>query len=129
MKIIIFDGFCNFCEFWVNFVIKHEKNNDFHFISLQSEKLEDFIEVDKIPAKIDSVILYEEGAMYFKSDAALKIAANLRSPYSLLRFFKFLPETFRNLIYDYIAANRYKWFGKKNSCLIPDDRIKNKFLA
>lgn len=129
-KIILFDGVCNLCNDSVLKVIKHDKNNVFMFTSLQSDmgkQIIDHIKVDT--SKIDSIILYEPGISYdVKSTAALKIMKEFRGVWSLSQLFWIFPETFRNIVYDYIAKNRYKWFGKKESCMIPTPELKNKFL-
>jgi len=129
-KIILFDGVCNLCDGLVQFIIKHDKKDIFRFIALQSElgiEICNFIGVDR--NKTDSIILYHPGvAYYYKSSAALEIADELGGIYSLMSIFKILPEKLRNYIYDYIAKNRYKWYGKKESCMIPTAAFKGKFL-
>ncbi|OXA66457.1 thiol-disulfide oxidoreductase [Flavobacterium aquidurense] len=129
-KIILFDGVCNLCNGAVQFIIKHDKKDIFRFVALQSElgiEICKYIGVDQ--AKIDSIILYNPGvAYYYKSSAVLEIAEDLGGFYSLLFIFKIFPEKFRNYIYDYIAKNRYKWYDKKESCMIPTPELKAKFL-
>lgn len=129
-KIILFDGVCNLCNGAVQFIIKHDKKDTFRFTALQSDLGKDicsYIGVDQ--TKIDSIILYNPGvAYYYKSSAAIEIAEELGGIYSLISIFKILPEKIRNYIYDYIAKNRYKWYGKKESCMIPTTELKDKFL-
>ena len=129
-KIILFDGVCNLCNSAVQFIIKHDKKDAFRFVALQSDlglEICKHIGVDQ--KSMDSIILYEPGiAYYYKSEAALEIASQLGSFYSLLAIFKTLPAKFSNFIYDWIARNRYKWFGKKESCMIPTPELKSKFL-
>lgn len=129
-KIILFDGVCNLCSNAVQFVIKHDKKDTFRFVALQSDlgkEICTYIGVDQ--TKIDSIIMYNPGvAYYYKSDAVIEIAEDLGGLYSLMAIFKILPEKLRNYIYDYIAANRYKWYGKKESCMIPTPELKAKFL-
>ena len=129
-KIILFDGVCNLCNSAVQFIIKNDKKDIFRFVALQSElgnEICSYIGVDQ--TKIDSIILYNPGvAYYYKSSAAFEIADELGGIYSLISIFKILPEKFRNFIYDYIAKNRYKWYGKKESCMIPTPELKSKFL-
>ncbi|CAI2768123.1 thiol-disulfide oxidoreductase DCC family protein [Flavobacterium collinsii] len=129
-KIILFDGVCNLCNGAVQFIIKHDKKDNFRFVALQSElgiEICKYIGVDQ--KKIDSIILYNPGvAYYLKSSAAIEIADNLGGIYSLLSVFKILPEKLRNYLYDYVAKNRYKWYGKKESCMIPTVELKAKFL-
>ena len=129
-KIILFDGVCNLCDSSVQFIIKHDKKDVFRFVALQSDlgiEICNYIGVDR--TKIDSIILYNPGvAYYYKSSAVLEICEELGGVYSLVSFFKILPEKMRNYIYDYIAKNRYKWYGKKESCMIPTPELKAKFL-
>ncbi|PKH68370.1 thiol-disulfide oxidoreductase [Flavobacterium sp. ALD4] len=130
-KIILFDGVCNLCNSAVLFIIKQDSKDLFRFVALQSdlgEKIINHIGIDS--QKLDSIILYEPGtAYYYKSEAALKIASKLDSFYSMLVVFKILPTAFSNFIYDWIARNRYRWFGKKDNCMIPTPELKSKFLG
>ena len=129
-KIILFDGVCNLCNGAVQFIIKHDKKDIFRFVALQSDlgiEICNYIGIDR--TKIDSIILYNPGvAYYYKSSAVLEIGNELGGIYSLVSIFKILPERIRNYIYDYIAKNRYKWYGKKESCMIPTPELKTKFL-
>ena len=129
-KIILFDGICNLCNDVVLKVIKYDKKNIFLFSSLQSKigkEITDHLGIDI--SKIDSIILYEPDISYdIKSTAALKISQDFSGIWNLFSILLLLPEGFRNLIYDYIAKNRYKWFGKKEKCMIPSSELKEKFL-
>jgi predicted DCC family thiol-disulfide oxidoreductase YuxK len=129
-KIILFDGVCNLCNTAVQFVIKHDKKDLFRFVALQSDLAQSIIKHTGIDDKnMDSIILYEPGVAYYvKSEAALEIARNLSGGIALLTVFKVLPTVLSNSIYDYIAKNRYKWFGKKEDCMIPTPELKSKFL-
>ena len=129
-KIILFDGVCNLCETSVQFVIKYDKKDVFRFVALQSDFGKEIIKYIGLETKnIDSVILYEPGIAYnYKSAAALEIAKNLGGFFHLGTVFKLIPNGLRNLIYDYVAKNRYQWFGKKESCLVPTIELKSKFL-
>lgn len=129
-KIILFDGVCNLCEASVQFVIKYDKKNVFRFVALQSELGKEIIKHIGLDNKnIDSVILYEPGIAYnYKSAAALEISKNLGGFFHLGTLFKLIPNGLRNLLYDYVAKNRYQWYGKKESCLIPTLELKSKFL-
>ena len=129
-KIILFDGVCNLCDSAVQFVIKHDKKDVFRFVALQSELGQEIIKHIGInPTNIDSVILYEPGiAYYYKSAAALQIAKNLGGFFHFGTIFKIIPVGISNKLYDYIAKNRYKWYGKKEQCLIPTEELKSKFL-
>lgn len=129
-KIILFDGICNLCESSVLFVIKHDKKDIFRFVSLQSDLGKEIVKHIGLNSKhIDSVILYEPGiSYYYKSAAAIEIARDLGGFFHLGTIFKIIPNGLRNLLYDYIAKNRYSWYGQKNSCMIPTAEIKSKFL-
>ena len=129
-KIILFDGVCNLCEASVQFIIKYDKKDVFRFVALQSDLGIEIIKHIGMDIKnIDSVILYEPGIAYnYKSAAALEIAKNLGGFFHLGTVFKLIPNGLRNLLYDYVARNRYQWYGKKESCLVPTSEIQSKFL-
>ncbi|MDI1316632.1 DCC1-like thiol-disulfide oxidoreductase family protein [Flavobacterium sp.] len=130
-KIILFDGVCNLCDSIVQFIIKQDKKDVFRFVPLQSElglRITEYLGIDI--SNVDSIILYEPNtAYYYKSEAAIKIAQYIGGIYSLLCLFSILPKGISNLVYDYIARNRYKWFGKKESCMIPTPALSIKFLV
>ena len=127
--IILFDGVCNMCNASVNFIIDRDKANKFKFASLQSETGKNLlVKFQKDAEKLDSVVLITGGKLYDKSSAALKIASMLPFPYPLSILFRVIPKTLRDIVYDYIAKNRYKWFGKKDACRIPDAETKSRFL-
>ncbi|OAD92424.1 thiol-disulfide oxidoreductase [Aequorivita soesokkakensis] len=128
-KIILFDGVCNLCNGAVTYIIKRDKKNVFKFAALQSEIGQQLISKFNIDtSKVDSIILIDGEKHYTKSSAALHIAKQLSGAYPLLFGFMIVPKFIRNSVYDYIAKNRYKWFGKKESCMIPTVELKSKFL-
>ncbi len=129
-KVILFDGVCNLCNSAINFVIKRDKKDHFRYASLQSEIGQKLIAERNInTSKIDSIILIEPGVAYYhKSTAALQIAKRLSGLYPLFSIFLVLPKFFRDWIYDIVAKNRYKWFGKKDSCMIPTPELKALFI-
>lgn len=129
-KIILFDGVCNLCDSVVQFIIKRDKNDVFRFVALQSELGREIIKYIGIDtAKTDSIIFYEPGhAYYYKAEAALRIAKEIGGVYSFLSLFSILPKSLSNRVYDYVARNRYKWYGKKDECMIPTPEMKEKFL-
>ena len=128
-KIILFDGVCNLCNGAVTFIIKRDKKDVFKFAALQSEIGQQLISKFNIDtSKVDSIILIDGDKHYEKSSAALRIAKQLSGAYPLLFGFMILPKFIRNAVYDYIAKNRYKWFGKKESCMIPTPELKSRFL-
>ena len=129
-KIILFDGVCNLCNTTVQRVIKADNEDIFRFAPLQSELGQRLIQERAINTKeIDSIILIEPDIAYYtKSDAALQIGKFLKRYRTLSRFLMFFPEGLRNFIYDFVARNRYKWYGKKDACMIPTPELQAKFL-
>lgn len=129
-KIILFDGVCNLCNSAVNYVIKHDKKDVFRFVSLQSDlgqEISYYIGVNT--NKMDSFILYEPGIAYYtKAAAAFRVAAALGGLVSLLKIFSVLPKFVQNFGYDIVAKNRYQWFGKTESCMMPSGETGGKFL-
>ncbi|GAA3606043.1 DCC1-like thiol-disulfide oxidoreductase family protein [Flavivirga amylovorans] len=129
-KLILFDGVCNLCNTSVQYVINHDKKNVFMFAPLQSDIGKRIIERFNIDTqKTDSILLYTpENSIVSKSTAALKIATHLGFPQNLMGVFFIIPPFIRNWVYNYIAKNRYKWYGKKEACMIPTPELKSKFL-
>ena len=128
-SIILFDGMCNFCNTSVNKIIKYDKKNVFKFAAIQSDagkKLLTELSIDIL--KIDSILLIENNTLFTKSTAVLKIAKQLSGLYKLGYAFIIIPLFIRDTIYNFIAKNRYKWFGKKESCMIPSIEVREKFL-
>ncbi|WP_369996116.1 thiol-disulfide oxidoreductase DCC family protein [Winogradskyella sp.] len=130
--LILFDGVCNLCNNSVQYVIKHDKKNKFLFAPLQSEVGESIIEEFSIDSKrTDSILLYnpEAKSIKIKSSAAIGVAKHLGFPLTLMVIFYIVPNFIRNWVYDYIAKNRYKWYGRKEECMIPTPELKSKFLT
>ena len=129
-KIILFDGICNLCNSSVQYVIKHDKKDVFRFVAIQSELGQRIINHIGISKRhIDSIILYIPGRAYFyKSTAALEIAKRLGGIFTYTTIFRIIPSGIRDVLYDYVAKNRYKWYGKKESCMVPTPELKSKFL-
>ena len=129
-KIILFDGVCNYCNDKINFIIKNDKQDVFRFVALQSETGQKIIKYLGIDSSIDSIILYEPGYAYFiKSEAVFRIIKHLSSAVKLLLVFNFIPNGIKNIFYDLIAKNRYNWYGKKESCMMPTEEVKRKFIV
>ena len=128
--IILFDGVCNLCNGFVQFVIKYDKKDTFRFASLQSKTgKEILIHLDLYSKKMDSVCYFESGiAYYLKSDAAIEIMKKLGGIFYLTIVLKIFPKIIRDFVYDFIAKNRYNWFGKKDNCMIPTLELKSKFI-
>ena len=129
IPILLFDGVCNLCHHAVQFVIRHEKKPTIHFASLQSELGQSYIEKTHLPKEgLKSLIFVENGKIYTHSTAALKMGRYLKAPWSWAYIFIILPKSFRDFFYNYIAKNRYKWFGKKEECMLPSPEVKARFL-
>lgn len=129
-KIILFDGICNLCNASVNFIIDKDKKDIFKFAALQSEigkEILDKFNLQKI--NYDSFLLIENDKYYLKSTATLRVLKYLPGLWKLLFVFIIVPPFIRNYIYDFISRNRYKWFGKKETCGVPTPEILNKFIV
>ncbi|MEX0684849.1 MAG: thiol-disulfide oxidoreductase DCC family protein [Balneolales bacterium] len=127
--IILFDGVCNLCNSSINFVIDRDPDHYFRYSALQSKAGSKLMEKFGLqPEELTSIILIENNQFYRKSTAALKIARSLSYPWPLLYGFILVPPIIRNLVYDFIANNRYKWFGKQDECRIPTPELKSLFL-
>jgi len=127
-RVIFFDGICNLCNASVQFTIKHDLNNTFKFTALQGEfasKVLPGFEFDS--AKMNSIILLENEKLYTKSSAALRIAKRLNGLLPLLYAFIIVPKFIRDWVYDLIAKNRYKWWGRRESCWIPTPELRSRF--
>lgn len=129
-QLVLFDGVCNFCDETIKKVIKADKNNVFVFASLQSNFGKQITQHIGVNPSVDSIILYHPGVAYFtESDAAIEIAKQLKGWYPLLQIGKIIPKSLRDSIYQYIAKNRYKWYGKKDECMIPSAEVRSKFIS
>ncbi len=127
--IILFDGVCNLCNSSVNFIIDRDKKNKYKFASLQSETGQKYLNKFCLNSKeFDSIVLIENEKYYLRSEAVIKIAKNFNGLWKLLYGFIIIPEPIRDYFYDILANNRYKWFGKKDSCRVPTPELKEKFL-
>lgn len=128
-KIILFDGVCNLCSSSVQFIIERDKEDQFQFASLQSDFAQKILLKNKLnTSTFDSIVLVENDKIYQKSGAALRIAKELEFPWNLLYVFMIVPYPIRDFVYGIIAKNRYKWFGKKESCWLPTPELRSKFL-
>lgn len=129
-RVIFFDGVCNFCSFWVKFVIRRDPRGKFRFAPLQSPMGREACQALNLPEDPpQSVILKENNRHFTQSTASLKILKELSGLWPLLYAFIVVPTPLRNLVYRFIATNRYRWFGKEESCFIPTPEIRARFLA
>lgn len=127
--LVLFDGYCNLCNGAVQFIMKRDKKEQFYFASLSwpiaKNVLADFPEF----SEVDSILVYKDGKLYDQSSAALKIAAKLGALWPLMGVFWIVPKFIRDGVYAFIARNRYKWFGKKDTCMIPERDVSYRFLG
>ncbi|TYS70705.1 thiol-disulfide oxidoreductase DCC family protein [Sutcliffiella horikoshii] len=127
--ILLFDGVCNLCNSMVTFVIKHDKEANFKFASLQSEGGQTILKEHSLPLdQFDSFYYVDSKKLYTKSTAALKVAKELDGAWKLLYPLIIIPKPLRDIVYSFIARNRYRWFGKKDQCMLPNPEMKKRFL-
>lgn len=127
--IVLFDGVCNFCNASINFIIRRDRGGYFKFAPLQSETGERLIDEHNIDTvETDSIILVEGGRVFTHSDAALRIARRLDRMWSWAYAFIVVPRALRDLVYKLIARNRYRIFGRRDSCMIPTPEVRARFL-
>jgi predicted DCC family thiol-disulfide oxidoreductase YuxK len=125
--IIVFDGLCNFCSRTVDVIIRADANDNFLFVASQSPAGIKLLQQYRIH-DIESVCLIYEGKVIVKSEAALTIARKLAIPWQWFVLLKIVPRGWRDAVYSFIAARRYRWFGKRESCKVPDEKYKAKFI-
>jgi len=129
-KIVLFDGVCNLCDASIQFIIKYDKKDIFRFVSIQSDlgkTILNHIGLDS--SKIDSIILFVPDTAYrIKSQAVFSILKDFDGLFCVFYYFIFLPKFITNTLYDFVARNRYKWYGKKELCLISTTELQAKFL-
>ncbi len=126
--IILFDGVCNLCNGFVQKVIAADKNDYFRFASLQSNEAKELLKNHPEFFSLKTIIFLEKDKIYTRSTAALKISKHLSGIWPLLQTGYLFPSFLRDGIYNIIAKNRYKWFGKKDQCMVPSPQLKSKFL-
>ena len=130
-KIILFDGLCNLCDASVQFIIKRDSNDVFRFVSLQSNLGQQIVQhLELNTQKVDSILLYNsvQNTYFYKSEAVFEIVKSSGGIFYCLLIFRLIPIAITNKIYDFIARNRYRWFGEKKSCLVPTKELESKFL-
>src|SRR5690554_818644 len=128
-KIILFDGVCNLSNSSVQKVIKNDSKNVFKFASLQSGFGQRFLNENQLNSEeFDSIILIDGNQFYTSSDAALRIGKELKGIYKISSFLLWIPKFIRDGVYRIISKNRYRWFGKQNTCWIPTKELQDKFI-
>ena len=128
--VLLFDGVCHLCHRSVQFVLRHERGPHMLFAALQSDTGRALLRELELPAGfLDSLVLCEEGRVFTRSEAALRVARHLRAPWSWARILLVLPRVLRDPIYDWIARHRYRWFGRdEEACLVPSVELRERFL-
>ena|SRR5579871_3252245 len=130
-SVVLFDGDCSLCNRSVQFILRRDPARRFQFASLQSPAAPRLLgemgrSVEGLP---NSVVLLEQGKIYTRSTAALRIARHLVYPWPLVGIFLLIPAVIRDFVYNWIARNRYRWFGKQQACLLPTPEIQGRFLT
>lgn len=127
--ILLFDGVCNLCNGFVQFVILRDPKAVFRFAPLQSKIGQQLASQAGFPIdELSTVILYDQGTFYTHSDVALEVVRRLPGLWSLLYGLNVIPKSIRDNIYNWVARNRYRWFGKRESCMVPTPEIRARFL-
>jgi predicted DCC family thiol-disulfide oxidoreductase YuxK len=129
VKIIFFDGICVLCNRVVDFLIRHDKKQLLKFAALQSELAGKLIDLKVSPEDQDTVIYFDSGKIFTRSEAVLRIAEYLGFPYNAIKMAYLLPLPVRDAIYDYIAGKRFRWFGKRDFCRMPDEETRGRILS
>jgi predicted DCC family thiol-disulfide oxidoreductase YuxK len=128
-RVIVFDGVCNFCNAFVNFVLERDSHGLFKFGTLQSSPAQEILRQFQLSTDdYETFLLLEQGKLFTKSTAALKILGQLGIPWSLLGVFMIIPRPIRDVIYDFIARHRYQWMGKSESCRVPTEEERQRFV-
>jgi predicted DCC family thiol-disulfide oxidoreductase YuxK len=128
--VILFDGVCNFCNAGINFIIRQDKEKIFRFAALQSEVGQKLLKAYGLPThSFESFVLIENGKVYQRSSAGLRVYGRLPWYWKWTQAGWIAPKFFRDAVYNFIAQNRYRWFGKKEECMIPSPEVKSRFLV
>lgn len=125
---ILFDGVCNLCNGFVQFVIARDPRARFRFGALSTPAAQELLRRAGVSSAPDSIVLIEDGAVYFRSEAPLRIARGLTFPWPLAYGLMIVPRPIRDWVYDWIAARRYKWFGRRDVCMVPRPDLRQRFL-
>lgn len=126
--LLLFDGTCNYCNRWVDFIIRHDRKKKFRFAALQSGAGKKLMNEHNISSKEDTVVLIDNGKAYLKSSAGLRTMKHIGGLYAALYLFLIVPPFIRNYFYGILARNRYRWWGKRNACRAPAEDVKERFL-
>ncbi|MDE5413452.1 thiol-disulfide oxidoreductase DCC family protein [Alkalihalobacterium chitinilyticum] len=126
--IVLFDGVCNFCHHSVQFILKRDKRGYFKFASLQSDIGKRLLDQYHLPHDMSTFVLIDNDKPFIKSSAALRVCKYLDGFWRFMVIFRFIPTPIRNIVYNFIAQNRYRWFGQRESCMLPTPEQRKRFL-
>lgn len=127
--VLLFDGVCNLCNRWVNFVIDHDPERYFLLGALQADEAQPYLDAfGADPEELDSVVLIENGQLYTRSTAILRVARRLERPWPVFYALVAIPRPVRDRLYDWVATNRYQWFGTRDQCRVPTPELRSRFL-
>jgi predicted DCC family thiol-disulfide oxidoreductase YuxK len=127
-SVVLFDGVCNLCNGSVDFLLRREKSGRLRFASLQSDVAKRLLAEHRKADDLSSIVLIEDGRVFTRSDAALRLLAHLRAPWPLFGALRLVPRPLRDLVYDQVARHRYSWFGRRSSCRVPTAEERARFL-
>jgi predicted DCC family thiol-disulfide oxidoreductase YuxK len=127
--ILLFDGVCNLCNASVQWVLLHDRKGIFRFAALQSEAGQALLRAHGLPTdQLNSAVLLAEGRVWLRSDASLELLRRLGGPWRLLSALRYLPRWLRHPVYDWVARNRYRWFGRQTQCFVPRKEWQERFI-
>jgi predicted DCC family thiol-disulfide oxidoreductase YuxK len=130
MKILLFDGVCNLCNEAVQFVITHDRKGEIQFAALQSEFAQNLLRQHNLPTDtMDSLVFIENGTAYIESSGALRLTRSFGGFWQFLYIFIIVPKFIRDAVYRFVGANRYRWFGRQEACMLPTPALKARFLG
>jgi len=128
-KIILFDGLCNFCNFWVQFAYNRNKKRDLYFMSLQDERAEELLSPYNFsPSSLSSVVFLKSGKIFTQSTAAFEVCKSLDGAWKAISLLLVIPSFIRDFFYNFVAKHRYRIFGKSETCIIPNAEMRRQFL-
>ncbi len=127
--IIFFDGVCNLCSGAVKFILKRDRKHYFKFAPLQSAVAKECLGKLGFNNSLETIVLFQNGKIFVKSDAALEVARKMDFPWPLFYVFKIIPTPIRNWVYGFVSRNRYQWFGKSDECMLPTPEISKRFVG
>ena len=129
-NLVLFDGLCNLCSGLVHFVIRHDPAARFRFAAIQSEVGREIFQSHGLdPAELQTFVFIADGRIFLRSDAAIEVVSRFAGWWSSLGLFRFVPRWVRDPIYSFVARNRYRWFGRREVCMLPTPEIKERFFG